>query len=177
MTDSTQFRTVLRGYEPSQVEEHLRSLTAAPERAQRFADEAQKWQGRAQAKQEAPSAPTFADLGERVGEILTPANQEAVQMRTEATADAAAQRKDAEATAKRVKADAESHAAEVRSGAEAQAAQLVAEARRKAENILDEADRDATARREEAEAIYEQQRAKSAKAATDFETTLAERRE
>jgi 4-hydroxy-3-methylbut-2-enyl diphosphate reductase IspH len=40
-----------------------------------------------------------------------------------------------------------------------------------------DADRQAMTRREEAEALYEQARAKSAAAAVDFETTLAARRE
>jgi hypothetical protein len=43
--------------------------------------------------------------------------------------------------------------------------------------MLDGADRDAAARRQEAEAVYETQRAKAAAAAADFETTLAQRRE
>ena len=42
--------------------------------------------------------------------------------------------------------------------------------------MLDGADRDAAARRQEAEAVYETQRAKAAAAAADFETTLAQRR-
>jgi hypothetical protein len=42
--------------------------------------------------------------------------------------------------------------------------------------MRDEAERDATARRSEAQALYEQERAKSAQAAAAFETTLAERR-
>jgi chromosome segregation ATPase len=43
--------------------------------------------------------------------------------------------------------------------------------------VLDDADREAMARREEAEAVYERSRAKSATAAVDFETTLAARRD
>nr|WP_284289414.1 hypothetical protein [Angustibacter aerolatus] len=44
-------------------------------------------------------------------------------------------------------------------------------------SLLDDADREATARREEAEAVYEHQRARAAQAAADFETTLAQRRQ
>ena len=54
---------------------------------------------------------------------------------------------------------------------------MLEEARRQSDEILDTADRDATARREEAEAYYEHQRAAAAQAALDFEQTLAERRE
>ena len=49
-------------------------------------------------------------------------------------------------------------------------------AKRQADEIIDYADREATARREEAEAVYEHQRARAAAAAADFEQTLAERR-
>jgi len=46
-----------------------------------------------------------------------------------------------------------------------------------ADERLDAAERDAAARLQEAEAVYEDQRAKAAQAAADFETTLARRRE
>jgi len=51
------------------------------------------------------------------------------------------------------------------------------DAKRQADSVLDDADRQAMARREEAEAVYERSRAKSATAAVDFETTLAARRD
>ena len=51
------------------------------------------------------------------------------------------------------------------------------EARRAADDRLDAAERDAAARLHEAEAFYENQRAKAAKASADFETTLARRRQ
>jgi DNA anti-recombination protein RmuC len=43
--------------------------------------------------------------------------------------------------------------------------------------MVDDAERAAMSRRGEAEAIYEEQRARAAKAAADFEKTLAERRD
>ena len=43
--------------------------------------------------------------------------------------------------------------------------------------MLDHADREASARRREAEAVFEQQRAAAGAAAAEFEATLAERRE
>ena len=43
--------------------------------------------------------------------------------------------------------------------------------------LRDESERDAKARREEAEALFENNRAKAAQAAADFETTLAHRRD
>ena len=54
---------------------------------------------------------------------------------------------------------------------------MLEDARRSADERLDVAERDAAARLQEAEAVYETQRAKAAKAAADFETTLATRRQ
>ena len=47
---------------------------------------------------------------------------------------------------------------------------------RRADEHRDSAERDASVRMQEAEAVYEEQRARAAKAAADFETTLAGRR-
>jgi F0F1-type ATP synthase membrane subunit b/b' len=51
------------------------------------------------------------------------------------------------------------------------------EAKENAATIVDDAVRDAAARREEAEAYFERQRAMAAEAAADFERTLGQRRE
>jgi hypothetical protein len=64
----------------------------------------------------------------------------------------------------------------VRSEAEAKAARIEEEARKAADDHRDSAERDASVRLQEAEAVYEEQRARAAKAAADFETTLAGRR-
>ena len=50
------------------------------------------------------------------------------------------------------------------------------DARKAADEHRDSAERDASVRLQEAEAVYEEQRARAAKAAADFETTLAGRR-
>jgi hypothetical protein len=67
--------------------------------------------------------------------------------------------------------------AHFRSAADAEAARIMEDAKRQADSLLDDADGYAMARREEAEAVYERARAKSATAAVDFETTLTERRD
>ena len=62
------------------------------------------------------------------------------------------------------------------SEADAEAARIVEDARKAADEHRDSAERDASVRLQEAEAVYEEQRARAAKAAADFETTLAGRR-
>src|SRR5690606_13821782 len=54
---------------------------------------------------------------------------------------------------------------------------MVEKARQQADSIMDDAVREATARREEAEAYFENQRARASTAAADFEATLGDRRE
>ncbi|NEC10093.1 protein kinase [Streptomyces sp. SID7909] len=65
----------------------------------------------------------------------------------------------------------------LREQTEAECAEIVAEARSEASLILAKAARDAQAKREEADALFEETRAKAAQAAADFETNLAKRRE
>ena len=97
----------------------------------------------------------FAGLGERVGQILTLADEEAVRLR----------------------ADGEHGAMAIRTAAEHEAAHTVAAARRDADEIVAEADRRADARRTEADALFEHQRVRMAGEDADFEQALAQRRE
>ena len=103
MTDHTQFRAVLRGYDPAQVDQVVAELTAAAEaarqeaatvsvqaskleaghadlRTQLEAREAQLTKLRESNRTAA--APSFAGLGDRVGQILTLADEEAASLRT-----------------------------------------------------------------------------------------------
>lgn len=198
MTDHTQFRAVLRGYDPAQVDQVVAELTAAAEaarqeaatysvnaskleaghgdlRAQLEAKEAQLVKLREATKTAA--APSFAGLGDRVGQILTLADEEAAHLRATAATEATEVRASAEAAAASVRADADRYAEDVRTRADAEAARTLEDAKRKADEILDHADRESSARREEAEAVYEHQRAKAAESAAEFETTLAARRD
>ncbi|MEU6592632.1 protein kinase [Streptomyces sp. NPDC046881] len=67
-------------------------------------------------------------------------------------------------------------AARLKEQTEAECAEMVAQARTEASLILAKAARDAQAKREEADALFEETRAKAAQAAADFETNLAKRR-
>lgn len=198
MSESAAFRTVLRGYEPAQVDHALAELDASVQAARQEAAaktvEVTKLHSAVAALQEQlgahrtqiaaleedqrkAAAPSYADLGARIGSILTLADEEAAEIRGQAEQAAATHRAEAtkEADATRVAAD--RYAEDIRTKADAEAARVLEEAKRRADGILDDADREAVARREEAEAVFESQRAKAAAAAADFETTLATRRD
>ena len=199
MTDSNaHFRSVLRGYDTAQVDQHVHELTQAAAAARREAGErtievskleaaraqlqgeVERHVHQARALEEAQTkaaAPTYAGLGERIGSILTLADKEADELRRSAQADAANHHALADESALATRAAADDYATETRSAADVEVARTLEDAKRHADSILDDADREATARREEAEAVYERARAKSAAAAADFETTLATRRD
>jgi cell division septum initiation protein DivIVA len=125
----------------------------------------------------APKAPTFDDLGSRISQMLSLAQAESEDVRSSARSEADKLTADTAKSADQARAAAESYAGDVRGKADAEATRIITQAQREAEGILDQADREALARREEAEAIYENQRARAAVAAADFEKTLAERRD
>src|SRR6478672_7013492 len=109
MSDTTSFRSVLRGYDPAQVDqwqaEHGQALEQARKEAaertvevsqlrselSRTQDEQARTTKALQSlkdEQRRAAAPTFADLGERIGSILTLADEEAGEIRKNAQADA-----------------------------------------------------------------------------------------
>ena len=199
MTDpNAHFRSVLRGYDPAQVDQLVHELSQAAAAAQQEAAERtiqvskleaatgqlksdierQVQQLRAvEDAQMKAAAPTYAGLGERIGSILSLADKEAAEMRTRAQADAANHHALADESARATRQSADDYATETRSAVDADVARILEDAKRHADSLLDDADREAMARREEAEAVYERARAKSAAAAVDFETTLAARRD
>ncbi len=197
-----QFRSVMRGYDPHQVEQVLRDLSGALDAARSDAAQStvavskleatnaellsrleqqdahvQQLSGAAQEAERRATAPTFADLGERIGHILTLADEEAASIRGTAQEDAAGVRLGASTEADAIRAEADRYAEQTRSSADTDAARILEDARTRADDIIDQADREASALREEAEALLESQRAKAASAAADFETTLAARRD
>lgn len=192
------FRTSFRGYEPadvdpamaqlrkdgadvlaelSQTRVEFHKLKAAHDELKKAA--AGSMQRIAELERELAHrpSPTFTDLGKNVGSILSLAEEEAAAMRQAAADDAADARALAEENAQKLRSAADGYAADVRSKADADAAVLLEKARREGDDILDFADRESQTRREEAEALYERQRAESTTAAVDFERTLGERRE
>ena len=193
-----QFRSVLRGYDTAQVDQHVQDLTQAAAAARREAGElsiqvskleaaerhlkhdVEGHAARTRALEEAQkkaAAPTYADLGQRIGSMLMLADEEGNELRARAQTDAETHHSLADESARATRQGADDYSKETRSAADAEVARVLEDARRRADSIMDDADRQATARREEAEAVYERARAKSAASAADFETTLAARRD
>lgn len=185
------FATVRRGYEPTQVDSYVRQLLSQLEYSRSQADDLarsleQAERARAESarasdeegdSQGLTGASAFAGLGARIEQMLVLAEEEAAQLRADASVEAAQQRKLTEEAAHKQRVEAERYAEELRSDADAQGARTIEDARQQADRIRDDADRDAAVRREEAEALFESQRAKVAEAAADFEMTLADRRQ
>ena len=193
------FRMILRGYDPEEVNAAFEDLTKELEAARagvggQDADTSELQATIDQLQQEldemslytadleeraaqAPKSTTFEDLGSRISQMLSLAQAESEDVRSTAQREAEKLTSDTQAAVEQSRTEAEAYAAEVRSKADAEATRIITQAQREAEEILDQADREALARREEAEAIYENQRARAAVAAADFEKTLAERRD
>lgn len=194
MNATQEFRTVRRGFDPAQVEEHLTRITklhtqAVDDAADKTVQIAQleaeldQLRGRVEELQDqlaaAPTPATldYSELGPRISQMLQLAEDEAAEIRATATAEADQLAEQTRQSAEQQRADADLYAQETRSRAEAEATRIIESARTESDDLLDHADREASARRREAEALYEQQRAAAAAAAADFEATLVARRE
>jgi len=192
------FPTIFRGYDPAEVDRHLASIEHVVDSARQEVAEvtveltkltqenAELAKGLAQqkalvaeleAREAQPSSPSFAHLGERIGSMLSLADEEAASIRSSAIADAEEHRRLVEESATSVRTEADRYADEVRQRADVEASEIVARAKQESSILLDDAGREASARREEAEAYFENQRARAAAAAADFESTLKERRD
>jgi cell division septum initiation protein DivIVA len=179
--NSFPFKNVRHGYDPAEVDKHVvelqKAVQDAHDRADQLADQLDAGdRSKAGGKPMPPVEPTFHDFGKRIGRILAMAEEEAEEMRSAAVTEVDSRLAEAEETAERTRREADEYAAETRNGADEHASTLVEGAKRQADQMADEAERMAIARSGEAEALYEEQRAKSAKAAADFEQTLADRR-
>ncbi|PFG18408.1 DivIVA domain-containing protein [Propionicimonas paludicola] len=191
------FKTVLRGYDPTEVDRAIGDLAKARDQARSEAADSAIESTKLQAtvaqleeqlsgyrtrlaavEQNQPSdQPSFNDLGARIGRMLALAEDEADELKTRAKAEAERLSAEAEEAANQTKSAADRYARDVVSKADTEAARIVEAAKRQADEIVDYADREAVARREEAEAVYEHQRARAAAAAAEFERSLAERRD
>jgi hypothetical protein len=174
-----QFRIVMRGYDPADVDRVVTGLRQRAEEAESSATEyEERWkQSTLSASEVETPEPSFERLGDRVGQILSLAEEESREMRERTQAEAEETRKLADQAAVSTRDEADQYADQRRRDADTEVAQILADARRSADEERDAAERDAAAMRQEGEAVFEQQRANAAKAAADFETTLAERRD
>jgi cell division septum initiation protein DivIVA len=190
------FRTVLRGYDPTEVDRAIGDLCKARDQARAEAADGSLALGKAQAavsQQEEQLAgyrtrlaklesakdeqPSFSDIGARIGRMLALAEDEANELRNRARSESQRLTGEINAEVEQLRSNAERHSRDVISKADTEAARILEAAKRQADEIVDYADREAVARREEAEAVYEAHRARAAAAAAEFEQNLAERRE
>ncbi|MEO6713751.1 MAG: hypothetical protein ABIM89_10025 [Mycobacteriales bacterium] len=168
------------GYEPAQVDAHVRALEDQLAAAKRqAADLATRLDATAlkAAAYEEQQASGYAGLGGRIEQMLTLAEEEAADVRAKTGAELEQDRHTSDAALAQLRAEADRYAFGRRGDADNEAKKVIEDAKRDADRIRDESERDAAARREEAEAVFESQKAKAAAAASDFETTLAHRRD
>ena len=181
MSEESQFRTVLRGFDPEQVKSAMDEMHTSVVTARRLAadrtievtrmqdhlNQVQRRLDEATAriaeleKQSPQSAPSAGDVGARIGSILALANEEAEELRAAGRDQAQRTLAEADASATAARSEAERHADQVRLTARGDADRVVDEARQRAAALLDEANRDADARRAEAQAIVDSHRAQA----------------
>jgi DivIVA domain-containing protein len=193
------FRTVMRGYEPGEVDRAIAELRKALDQSRaeggdtsvaltklrsqvaQLEEQANGYRLRLaaleQEQKDFTAVPSYADLGARIGKILKLAEDEATDLVAKAKAQAEKLFIEAQAAADTTRTSADRYAADITNKTDAESTHILEVAKRQSDEILDYADREATARREEAEAVYEHQRARAAAAAADFEKTLADRRD
>src|SRR5215510_6636001 len=148
MTDtSQQFRVVLRGYEPAQVDKRIHELGEQVDEARQYAQQAAdrvrvlEDQQAAGAVEQAPPAPaTFEHLGERVGKILTLAEAEAKDLVDRARIALEDERAGVADEVSLQRSDADRYAEQRRSDADTEAARVLEDARRTADDRLDAAE-------------------------------------
>jgi cell division septum initiation protein DivIVA len=181
MSEESQFRTVLRGFDPEQVKSAMDEMHTSVVTARRLAadrtievtrmqdhlNQVQRRLDEATAriaeleKQSPQSAPSAGDVGARIGSILALANEEAEELRAAGRDQAQRTLAEADASARAARSEAERHADEVRLTARGDADRVVDEARQRAAALLADANRDADARRAEAQAIVDSHRAQA----------------
>jgi DivIVA domain-containing protein len=152
MQPDQQFRVVMRGYDPADVDRVMGELNARVVAAESAVAEFESRLEeadlhRAESEAATPGPASFEHLGERVGEILSLAELEAKDLRDRAQAEAEADRKDSEQASLVIRDEADQYAQQRRRDADAEATQVVTDAKRAADRERDAAERDAAARR------------------------------
>lgn len=170
MSTPNDFRIVLRGYEPAQVESRVRGLEE--EIARLRADQPSL---RIAAPPQEPAS--YEHLGLRMMRILDLATEEADAVREAARAEVEQAHADSLAAAALLCEQAELEAEQIRADARAEADDATERARLAVADLLDAATREAAIRRREAESLLERQRAAVVTANEEFERAIAQRSE
>jgi len=197
MIDRPHFKFSRRGYEPEEVDSFIESQNRTLQAAKKDAAErsveltklnaaladlrgqlGQQSRVMADLKKSAPApGQAFTDLGERIAQILSLADQEAAEMRTRASAEADEIRERATRAAAELKATTTSYAEQARARADEEAVRIIAQANREAQAVVAEAQSVTAAQRQELAAEFEAHRLKASTASAELEVTLAARRE
>ena len=141
-TPPRDFAKVMRGYDPHQVDEHIRQITNEVRRHQEDALAARRELSDAHRQIQEQERPTYSGLGARIEQLLRLAEEQATELVQAARSEA-----------NEIKAAAKVDGAELRAGAENEAAELRANAKRETDDMRSAAEREAdsirtTARRE-----------------------------
>ena len=146
MTDSPQFRVVLRGYEPAQVDKRLHELAQQAEEARasaaQLADRVRQLEQDKQAggSEQQPVLATFDHLGQRVAEMLRLAEEEAHDLLDRGRAALEQERSTVADEVSRQRSDADRHAEERRTDADSEAVRVLEDARKTADDRIDAAE-------------------------------------
>jgi len=196
MIDRPHFKFSRRGYEPEEVDSFIESQNRTLQAAKKDAAErsveltklnaaladlrgqlGQQSRVMADLKKSSPApGQAFTDLGERIAQILSLADQEAAEMRTRASAEADEIRERATRAAAELKATTTSYAEQARARADEEAVRIIAQANREAQAVVAEAQSVTAAQRQELAAEFEAHRLKASTASEELEVTLAARR-
>ena len=141
-TPPRDFAKVMRGYDPHQVDEHIRQLATEVRRHQEDAVAARRDLNDAHRQIQEQERPTYSGLGARIEQLLRLAEEQATELVQAARSEA-----------NEIKAAAKVDGAELRAAAENEAAELRANAKRETDEVRGAAEREAdsirtTARRE-----------------------------
>src|SRR6201993_3582519 len=145
-TPPRDFAKVMRGYDPHQVDEHIRQLANEVRRHQEDALGARRELQDAQRQIQEQERPTYSGLGARIEQLLRLAEEQATELVQAARSEA-----------NEIKAAAKVDGAELRAAAENEAAELRANAKRESDDVRGAAEREAdsirTASRREADEL------------------------
>ncbi|NLC98507.1 MAG: hypothetical protein GX678_05470, partial [Actinomycetales bacterium] len=168
--DNQEFRLVLNGYEPTEVDALRRALLS------KFDEAAAGITPRSADASIALETPADS-FGKRLTKILALAEEEATEIRSSASARAEELRSDVEITTTQLRKDADEYATNRTDEAESFASKLLADTEAKAEAMVADATAEAAAMREAASTVLDEQKAKAAEAEAAFERKMEDLRE
>lgn len=167
--DSQEFRVVLRGYEPAQVDALRQALQAQLDEAD---SETLALRKDPSIRVETPQA----SFSRRLTTILELAEEEATEIRQTAAENADQLRADVELSASQLREEADAYATKRTDEAEAFARKLVTDAEETATKTIAAATREADEMRQAASTLLDDQKTKAAAVAAEFERDVEARR-